>query len=67
MSVIDSNPVMAASSDNPRADFIGDPRAGQFYHLVIVDDGRPGDAEAHLPCGSSGAALTPDTTFRLPE
>ena len=31
------------STDNPRADFIGDPRAGLFYHPVIVDGGRPGD------------------------
>ncbi len=28
-------------TDNPRADFIGDPRAGLFYHPVIVDGGRP--------------------------
>ena len=53
------------SSDNPRADFIGDPRAGLFYHPVVVDGVRPGDAEAHLPFGGTGAALTPGATFRL--
>ncbi len=31
------------SSDNPRADFIGDPRAGLFYHPVLVDGVRHGD------------------------
>ena len=31
------------SSDNPRADFIGDPRAGLFYHPVVVDGVRHGD------------------------
>ena len=28
---------------NPRAGFIGDPRAGLFYHPVVVDGARPGD------------------------
>ena len=31
------------TSDNPRADFIGDPRAGLFYHPVVVDGVRHGD------------------------
>ncbi|HEV2931144.1 MAG TPA: aldehyde dehydrogenase family protein, partial [Propionibacteriaceae bacterium] len=31
------------TADNPRAGFIGDPRAGLFYHPVIVDGVRHGD------------------------
>ena len=31
------------TADNPRADFIGDPGAGLFYHPVVVDGVRPGD------------------------
>ena len=31
------------TSDNPRADFIGDPRAGLFYHPVVVDGVRHDD------------------------
>ncbi len=31
------------TDDNPRADFIGDPRAGLFYHPVVVDGVRHGD------------------------
>ena len=30
--------------DNPRAGFVGDPEAGLFYHPVVVDGVRPGDA-----------------------
>jgi alpha-ketoglutaric semialdehyde dehydrogenase len=31
------------TSDNPRAGFVGDPRAGLFYHPVVVDGVRHGD------------------------
>src|SRR5215210_1028437 len=31
------------TDDNPRADFVGDPRAGLFYHPVVVDGVRHGD------------------------
>jgi alpha-ketoglutaric semialdehyde dehydrogenase len=31
------------TADNPRAGFIGDPRAGLFYHPVVVDGVRHGD------------------------
>ena len=43
-SVIDGQPVPVGriTSDNPRADFIGDPRAGLFYHPVVVDGVRHG-------------------------
>jgi aldehyde dehydrogenase (NAD+) len=44
-SIIDgqSVPPGRLTSDNPRADFIGDPRAGLFYHPVLVDGVRHGD------------------------
>jgi aldehyde dehydrogenase (NAD+) len=32
------------TADNPRAGFVGDPAAGLFYHPVVVDGVRPGDA-----------------------
>jgi acyl-CoA reductase-like NAD-dependent aldehyde dehydrogenase len=31
------------TDDNPRAGFVGDPRAGLFYHPVVVDGVRHGD------------------------
>ena len=31
------------TAGNPRADFVGDPRAGLFYHPVVVDGVRHGD------------------------
>ena len=32
------------TADNPRSGFVGDPAAGLFYHPVVVDGVRPGDA-----------------------
>ena len=32
------------TADNPREGFVGDPEAGLFYHPVVVDGVRPGDA-----------------------
>ncbi|WP_246158800.1 aldehyde dehydrogenase family protein [Catellatospora sichuanensis] len=32
------------TADNPRAGFVGDPATGLFFHPVIVDGVRPGDA-----------------------
>jgi alpha-ketoglutaric semialdehyde dehydrogenase len=34
--------------DNPRAGFIGDPRAGLFYHPVVVDGVRHGDPDFRI-------------------
>src|SRR5262245_30452493 len=42
--VLGSTGVGRISSDNPRADFVGDPSRGLFYHPVIVDGVRPDDA-----------------------
>ena len=32
------------TADNPRKGFVGDADAGLFYHPVVVDGVRPGDA-----------------------
>jgi hypothetical protein len=34
--------------DNPRAGFIGDPRAGLFYHQVVVDGVRHGGPDFRI-------------------
>jgi aldehyde dehydrogenase (NAD+) len=36
-------PVGRVTAENPRAGFIGDPRAGLFYHPAVVDGVRPDD------------------------
>ena len=50
--VAGNHAIQAASgritSDNPRADFIGDPRAGLFYHPVVVDGVRHGDPDFRI-------------------
>ena len=43
-SIIDGQPVPG----DPRADFIGDPRAGLFYHPVVVDGVRHGDPDFRI-------------------
>ncbi|MBB5872797.1 aldehyde dehydrogenase (NAD+) [Allocatelliglobosispora scoriae] len=37
-------PVGRITAENPRPGFVGDPATGLFYHPVIVDGVRPGDA-----------------------
>ncbi len=37
-------PTGRITADNPRSGFAGDPTAGLYYHPVIVDGVRPGDA-----------------------
>ena len=49
-SIIDGQPVPGGgiTSNDPRADFIGDPRAGLFYHPVVVDGVRHGDPDFRI-------------------
>jgi aldehyde dehydrogenase (NAD+) len=42
--IVGSSGVGRVTSGNPRAGFVGDPEAGLFYHPVIVDGVRAGDA-----------------------
>ncbi len=37
-------PTGRITADNPRGGFVGDPADGLFYHPVVVDGVRPGDA-----------------------
>jgi alpha-ketoglutaric semialdehyde dehydrogenase len=42
--VLGSTATGRITADHPRPGFAGDPQAGLFYHPVIVDGVRPGDA-----------------------
>ena len=41
--VLGSTGIGRITAANPRAGFVGDPKAGLFYHPTIVDGVRPGD------------------------
>ncbi len=57
------------TADSPRAGFVGDPSAGLYYHPVIVDGVRPGDAifdqETFGPIVGVASYSTFDEAIRL--